>query len=150
MGDTPEKVFDESSFEDNLRAQVTYWQKILYLQDWNIEVQASRHWEMPSLTLAQCEFYLNRKDAIIRLLHPTDITGLAHRFVGGEESDYDISIVHELLHLHFAPFSTNIKHIEIAQEQAINAISRSLVKLYRNPPESKETITPTDSGGHYL
>ena len=96
---------EEEAFEQELRKQLAYWQRVLYLQDWTIDIRIVRNWEMEDFhTLAQCEWYIQRKDAIIRILHPDDLQGVGHRFIYGEERDYDISLVHELLHLHFAPF----------------------------------------------
>ena len=149
--DEPGKVFDDQSFEADIRKQAAYWQKLLALQDWNLDVRVSRHWEMDDITtLAQCSWYLHRKDAVIRVLHPSDLPGLQNKFINDEETDYDISLVHELLHLHFAPLATERdKHYEIAEEQAINAISRSFVKLYRTPSPEGQT-TPVLAPGHYI
>jgi hypothetical protein len=131
------QVFDDQAFDADIKKQAAYWQRILYLQDWTLDVRVSRHWEMEDIaTLAQVSWFIHRKDAIIRVLHPSDLPGLGGKFINGEENDYDISLVHELLHLHFAPFDSKERHIEIAQEQAINAISRGIVKLYRTPPPS--------------
>lgn len=127
---------DHEAFEKELHKQLAYWQRILYLQDWTVELRVARQWEMAdSKTLAQCDWYLQRKDAIIRVLHPDDLAGVSQLFLQGEETDYDISIVHELLHLHFAPIHRDGD--ETFHEQAINAISRGMVKVWRedNPKE---------------
>ena len=122
---------EDEQFELELRKQLAYWQRVLYLQDWTVELRVVRRWEMSdNQTLAQCENHLQRKDAIIYVLHPHDLPGLASRFLNGEECDYDVSLVHELLHLHFAPFRSNDD--ATFHEQAINAISRGIVKVWRN------------------
>ena len=122
---------EDEQFELELHKQLAYWQRILYLQDWTVELRVVRQWEMTDhQTLAQCENHLQRKDAIIYVLHPHDLPGLSSRFLNGEECDYDVSLVHELLHLHFAPFRNNDD--ATAHEQAINAISRGMVKVWRN------------------
>lgn len=145
-----EPVLDDQTFDSEIRKQSAYWQKLLYLQDWNIDVRVSRQWEMSdNSTVAQIEWFLHRKDAILRVVHPTDLGGLSPHFINNEENDYDISLVHELLHLHFAPLHTKDK--EIPEEQAINAISRAFVKLYRGsaPNESVEQAavsTPPPAG----
>ena len=131
------QVFDDQAFENDIRKQAAYWQKLLHLQDWNLDVRVSRQWEMDDAsTLAQCSWYIHRKDAVIRVLHPSDLPGIGSKFIKGEENDYDISLVHELLHLHFAPITRLHKEesYEIYEEQAINAISRAFVELYRNQP----------------
>lgn len=123
---------DDEVFVQELRKQLVFWQKVLYLQDWTIDIRIVRQWEMgDQLTLAQCEWFIQRKDAIIRVLAPSDLPGVSHRFLNDEECDYDISVVHELLHLHFAPFHK--AEDEVAHEQAINSISRGIVKAWREP-----------------
>ena len=142
---------DEDSFEKELRVQLAYWQKVLYLQDWTVDLRVVRQWEMDDpKTLAQCHWFLERKDAIIQVLNPTDLAGIADKFIKGEECDYDISLVHELLHLHFAPFYR--EGDEISHEQAINAISRGMVKVWRDIGSNKSVeMKPTPHvGGHYL
>lgn len=138
----------DDEFQAEIVKQVTYWQQVLALQDWNVEVRLCRQWEMSDqFTLAETEWYLARKDAIIRVLHPKDLGGLAHRFINDEESDYDITIVHELLHLHFAPFDKGNSD-GVSHEQAINAISRGMVKLYRTP--TVKPVDITEQVGHYF
>ena len=96
---------DDDTLEAKLKEQVVYWQKVLYLQDWTVELRVCRLWEMSdSNTLAECHWFLQRKDAIIKVIHQNDLGSMTNRFIAGEEADYDVSIVHELLHLHFANF----------------------------------------------
>ena len=122
---------EDAAFELELRKQLVYWQKALYLQDWNVDLRIVRQWEMGDfVTLAQCQWFLTRKDAIIQVLAPADLEGVSRRFINGEECDYDISLVHELLHLHFAPFHRD--EDDIGHEQAINAISRAMVNVWRS------------------
>lgn len=146
------QVFNEQEFEAEIKKQAAYWQKLLYLQDWNLDIRVARQWEMEDPTvLAQCTWYIHRKDARIQVLHPSDLPGLAGKFINGEETDYDVSLVHELLHLHLAPFDSKEKYHEIAQEQAINAISRGMVHLYRNHPIAPATLPHpplTQTGGY--
>lgn len=142
--------FKDDDFQAEITKQALYWQKVLALQDWNLDVRVARQWEMSDpLVLAETEWYLSRKDAVIRLLHPSDLGGLATRFIKGEEADYDISLVHELLYLHFAPFDKQ-EGDAIYHEQAINAISRGMVRLYRSSVQPDSQAQATDSLGHYL
>lgn len=141
---------DDEAFQAKIQEQVLYWQKVLALQDWNIDVRIVRQWDMSDQsTLAECEWYLRRKDAIIRLLHPSDIAGVKQYFINEEEADYDISLVHELLHLHFAPLDRG-KENEVPIEQAINALSRGYVKLYREHDQAEPDPTPDTTHGQYL
>ena len=138
---------DEDNFALELHKQLVFWQEALFLRDWTVELRIVRQWEMgDSGTLAQCEWYLQRRDAIIKVLHPDDLPGIQHRFLNSEECDYDISIVHELLHLHFAPFHST--EDETSHEQAINAISRGMVKVWRAETTSPPTIIEKPHGKH--
>ena len=85
------------------------------------------------------------------LLSPMDTPLLAQHFLSEEEMNYSLTIVHELLHLHLAPFTQRLNETEqVAEEQAVNAISRSLVQAYSKqhrgpvPPAASSTV------GHYL
>ncbi len=138
----------DEDFAKTLHVQLAYWQKVLYLQDWTVELRIVRQWEMAdSGTLAQCHWYIQRKDAVVYVLDPQDLAGVASKFLNDEECDYDISLVHELLHLHFAPFHR--EEDETFHEQAINSISRGMVKVYRDNEESKATKA-TVVAGHYI
>lgn len=131
--------FDYALFEAELQKQLTLWQSLLSLRDWNIDIRIVRQWEMSDpTTLAECSWYIHRKDAVIRVLHPHDLAGLSHHFLNGEEADYDTSLVHELLHLHFAPLD-NGEDTEIPIEQAINAISRGMTQVYREKVQASIT-----------
>ena len=139
----------DEDFVKSLHTQLAYWQKVLYLQDWTVELRIVRQWEMADTgTLAQCHWYIQRKDAVISVLDPQDLAGVAPKFLNSEECDYDISIVHELLHLHFAPFHR--EEDETSHEQAINAISRGMVKIYREDEAHKPDPKPIPHSGHYL
>jgi hypothetical protein len=142
---------DENNFEQELQKQLVFWQKALYLQDWTISLRIVRQWEMgDTFSIAQCEWFIQRKDAIIKVLHHADLLGVKGHFLNGEECDYDISLVHELLHLHFAPFHSTKN--DVTEEQAINAISRSIVKVWRSLDNTAQTsfafMTPNHNHGY--
>lgn len=122
-------AFDPVVFEQLVQATCERWQRQLYLRDWNVRVKVVRQADMPSPDAIGYIFsVLERKDAQLFLLSPLDVHTLADRFYDHEESNYTLTIVHELLHLHFAPVTQRANEIEqIAEEQAINAISRCLV-----------------------
>ena len=152
------------TFDQALQSQCAFWQGILNLSEWHIHVQTSRLWEMADHDcVGQCEAYPHRKDAVIRVLDPNDLGAVRGRFFDGEECDYDLTLVHELLHLHFDPMWVHpTDHNQtVMTEQAINAISKALVTLYRVPrvgPPSTELPSPTPAPsvdhvgrpGHYF
>lgn len=109
------------------------WQKILRLQDWAVKVFIKRARDM-SLEGGQGEVHwgLQSKSASILLLDPLDYPpGLR------QEQDMEKTLVHELLHLHSAPFD-NFEYESLentALEQAIDLTAEALVELKRGAKE---------------
>lgn len=136
-----------------LQKECELWQKKLRLQDWNIEVQLCRMNELPEDSIACVTHYEERKDAVIKLLAPIDIPLVKEHFLGNEAANYDISLVHELLHLHLIPLSDyrdNAKRL--AEEQIVNTLSRALVDAYHQKVEIPIPVAAVEpqSSGHYL
>lgn len=146
-----QELCDEAQFLDLLKAEVKTWQRRLRLRDWTIEVCIRRYSDMPDDAIATIETFDERKDARISVLAPCDLPLLKDRFFGSEASNYSLSIVHELLHLHLLPLSSyEDQSRRIAEEQAINAISRALIAAYT--PTAKPVVPPTQAhdAGHYM
>lgn len=113
-----------------LRAACEKWQKRLRLQDWEIRLQIARQHELGDGTLGDCDAAKFKRQALIRVLHPDDVAGQGFRF-DGEAWNWELTLVHELLHLHFHdcfpdgwPARTPT---ETAAERAIHALSVALV-----------------------
>lgn len=148
------------AFTQLLAEQVTYWQEILRVQDWNIEVRVVRAHEFPGdkTPVAQTEIFEWRKDAIMRFMHPMDTPIIQSRFLFGEEKDYDLCIVHELLHLSMVGFDPDADSPKnVYAEQHIEAVSRALVKLHRAgaqagnlPPLGVSSAVADGHVGRYL
>lgn len=150
---TPEEphVFDPEVFEKLLQKECKMWQHKLRLQDWTVKVTLCRLNEMPDRDcIGFIQPQLDRKDAVMLLLSPMDVPLLPHPYLNDEEMNYGLTIVHELLHLHTFPFTRKLdEHETIAEEQAINAISRAIVTAYT--PKVKPVGMPgTPHVGHYL
>lgn len=135
-----------------LQKECELWQKKLRLQDWNVEVKVCRLHEMPTQSaLAVVESYEERKDAVMHLLAPIDIPLVQDKFLGSEAANYDISIVHELLHLHLLPLSDyDDERSRVAEEQIVNALSRAFVLAHVNRVKVPVPPAATPSHGHYL
>ena len=106
----------------NLTKLASKWQKLLRLQDWevNIDYYRAREFTNPD-ALGECSFNLNSREGFIKILHPTDYDG---------EYDLEWVVVHELLHLHFADWTAKNNHeCPVSGEQAIDAIAQTLSKL---------------------
>lgn len=114
---------------DELMAACQEWQKILRLQDWIINASIERARDMHSTDVnGECSWQISKKMAKIKILDPIDYPpGLM------EGQDMEITLVHELLHCHYAGFdnfeSNTLENSML--EQSIEAISMALVKLKR-------------------
>jgi hypothetical protein len=106
-----------------------HWKKVLRLQDWITKAGLYRERDMKlGGCNGECEWQLKTKIATIRILDPLDYPeGLIM------EQDMEKTLVHELLHLHFAPLyaDTEDASIDNAQEQAIDCIAHALINLAR-------------------
>jgi hypothetical protein len=108
--------------DDELQRLLAEWQKTLRLQDWRVTARFKRIFDLTRNDIkGEVNWTLPIKEAVINLLEPADY---APAFVGGY--DPERTLVHELLHLHFAPFAP-IGEETYQHEQAIDAISKALI-----------------------
>lgn len=129
-GEEPETTLGKEVIltEDEIEDLIIHWQKYLKLEFWDINFRVCRRDE---LTLPDvqgtCKWTLSTAIAYISLIDPVDYP------TGGTKYDMEHCLVHEILHLHFAPFSCSIENeVEQAmQERAIDHIAKALVKLRR-------------------
>jgi hypothetical protein len=115
--------------DEQLQERCVYWQKVLRLQDWEVSVQVTRDRDFRGPhNQGECEWVIGTKHAAIRILDPVDYP--PNRMW---PQDMERVLVHELLHLHFAPFdSAEAGSMEDnAQEQAIESIASGMVMLER-------------------
>lgn len=116
--------------DKRLQKLLKKWQKILHLRDWEIRVEFVPVKEMPNIgQVGEVEWDLQCRAAEIRLVveedYPTDTVS---------KTDVETTLVHELLHLHLAHLRTACEQGEnyvLHEEQAINALAKSLIKLHR-------------------
>lgn len=94
------------------------WQQKLRLQDWDVSIQLVRQYEIPGC-FGDCTYAVQTKSAKIRLVVQDDVDPEA------PFPELEHTLVHELLHLHFAPFWDDSRMVEL--EQAINLIAGALV-----------------------
>ncbi len=128
--------------QDQAEALLKEWQKILRLQDWDVVVGIRRARDMSlGESAAEVHWKKEKKLAIIHLLDPTDYDNACF------SQDHEVSIVHELLHLHMVGFAAEDDTPEdTAQEQAIHAISMALVELKRRGHKPPITMVRGDNG----
>lgn len=139
-------------FESECKAQTAFWQQVLRLQDWRIEIEFWPHHAL-EFSVAKTIWNANNKSATIALRLPEQMAAVEHEWPAGEAGDYDLSIVHELLHLMFQPMECKV---QIAEEQACNLIASALVQLYRAKSHDSQLSCGTMGAdkapysGHYL
>ena len=123
--------------QEQLDAALDKWQKILKLQSWNVNARIRRLWSRPDEhgSLGCCNYRLAKMNSTIDLLDPIDFLendALNFGLRSDETLDHEEVLVHELLHLHFAPFAAENNTLEnTTQEQAIDQLARALVALDR-------------------
>lgn len=120
---------------------VEEWKKRLRLQDWRTKVTMIRQYDTIPTAAASCSPCLSLKSAAIRVVSEAD-----HDLSVIKGYDMEQLIVHELLHLHFAPFMPDSDEglMHAVKEQAIDLISEALVNAKRfdnNQPELKSAAT---------
>jgi len=104
------------------------WQKRLNLTDWNISVVMERAANLKPKTLGNIHWDLDRKTAIIRVLDPADYKMQTKEML----QDMEFTIVHELIHLNFAPVVSEFQRSEAnrrEEEHAVNHMADALLKL---------------------
>lgn len=113
--------------EPQLQKLCPVWQARLRLQDWDVKVRVKRAADMGLGKKRACvTSQLLSKEALVEIQDPLDYRPSVW------PNDMEQSLVHELLHLHFAPFEADEETAEgAAQEQAIELIACALVNLAR-------------------
>ncbi|HEY2012608.1 MAG TPA: hypothetical protein VGH38_03855 [Bryobacteraceae bacterium] len=106
------------------------WQKRLNLQDWNVSVVLARATELKPKTLGNIHWDLEKKTATIHVLDPAD-----YRLPFKEMlADMEFTVVHELIHLNFAPVVSDFQRSDAnrrEEEHAVNHMADALLKLDR-------------------
>jgi hypothetical protein len=115
--------------QSQLERLASKWQPRLRLADWLVTATLTRYFDMDGDdSVGEADTRVERKIATIRILDPVDFDA----DMPLHDTDVEHTLVHELLHLHFAPFQAKEGTAEqIAQEQAIDALAWSLVTLDR-------------------
>ncbi len=114
----------------NLGPMFDKWVDRLRLSDWDISVDVVSKEALPANRSGLCNSVLPKKTAKIFILHPDDadpnwLTPY----------DLELTFVHELCHLHLAPwamlYDEDDQSSEILLEQAVHAFSKALVEADR-------------------
>jgi len=111
-----------------LKRMVTIWAERLQVQDWTLKVRFARPDEVES-GWGFCYPNAHTREAEIVIVNPADY---AEEDRKDATKDVEVFAVHELSHLHFAPFATQEgSALETLEETIISTISRLLVAIDR-------------------
>ncbi len=110
----------------DVRRLLRKWTRILRLLDWDIEVEVKRYHEMPH-DLGRAHVNRAGKQARIELLDPFDFC-LACTWT---DRDMEITLVHELLHVHLPGDLDAGEGTSVMYEAGIDAIAQALVREHR-------------------
>lgn len=125
MAEDNEFKFTQADLDEKL----SYWKKVLKLQDWWIEAAICRCQDMgDEKTAGEVDVKMPFRMAKIWLRDPMDYS--ERRWV---PIDLERVLVHELLHIHFESLWTKERDTSchIPEEQVINAITDALIELER-------------------
>ena len=114
--------------QEELAGLCVTWQARLRLQDWQVQIRFARAAELGGEVQGDCDWCLPKKAALIRILTPADYPENCPW-----PQDVELTVVHELLHLHGAPFD-QFEHRSAddnALEVMIDSTAQALVNGWR-------------------
>jgi hypothetical protein len=113
--------------EPELQKLCNEWKKRLGLAHWRIDIRYGRRDEFDDNVIANVTHQIEFENAVIKILDPSQYIGLFPQ-------DIEQSIVHELLHILFAPIEPEGGYYgeqKVLAEQIADRIARVLVSLKR-------------------
>lgn len=102
-----------------LRELLEFWQPVLRLSDWDIEVHARPRAKMDGDD-GECEAYPDLKEAVI---------GVVRGKPSSRCADHETILVHELLHCHLERLRNEQTEAEV--ERVVEDLSKAFVRLAR-------------------
>ena len=110
----------------DLNVLLAKWQPILRLQDWDIEILYVKPCELDPHTGGQVIRCDGKKTARIKVLDPDCFDPCLI-----VKNDPEYTVVHELVHIHFAIFDGLKDEANLLYEQGIHKIAQALLLLDR-------------------
>lgn len=124
--------------EEQTQDWLKLWQKRLRLEDWKIDVKIVRIWDLEQGTLGHIDWSSTHHTALIKVLNPADYELPPDKI----PADMELSIVHELVHLHLSVLPLN-KSSRTVEEQVVSMIADALVNLEHHPVATDSTEAET-------
>ena len=116
----------ENNERPDLKVLLAKWQPVLRLQDWDIEIMYVKPYELDPDTGGQVIRCDGKKTARIKVLDPDyrDPCLIV-------KPDVEYTVVHELVHIHFAVFDDLEGPADTLYEQWIHRLASALLALDR-------------------
>lgn len=106
----------------DLEQLLAKWKPILRLSDWDIVIGYKRAFDLRPSEQGQCAWTVAKKSAHICVLDPCDYDPS-----NVWPQDIEKTVVHELVHLHFAIVDDRGELYEKCMEQAVECIAWALI-----------------------
>lgn len=104
----------------NLQSLLKKWQKRLRLQDWDITAKYDDEHILDG-QVGLTRFSKKYHHALIRILHPKD-----NFFTEPHTKNVELTLVHELLHLHITPLG---EHPEEHEELVVETLAKAFLSI---------------------
>lgn len=118
--------------DEQLKQCCEVWQRRLRLRDWRIDVRFGDNTELDG-NEGTCKAFRDDRLAIIRVIKQEAFDQTDDYYKAfGDTFDAERILIHEMLHIPFEGiFNVEAeKHEDVAQEQAINAVTNALYEAY--------------------
>ena len=113
-----------------LKRLMQFWKTKLRLNDWNVTVRYAKQEEFEDGDgQGQNNWNLHSRSSEILILHPDEYSPAD--YPNSVPQDIEDCLVHELLHLHLATWNTKNRAEEVHLEQAVEAMTGSMIALRR-------------------
>lgn len=133
----PEQTAGETTLEQQMQQKCLEWQQRLRLLDWDVSVKVVPAMDMGhERAQGTVRWQITEKRADIKLVTSED----AARMNLLRPYSMEETLIHELLHLHIAPFEPTGEAECTAMEWCINAIAGALLQLSPKPDAGEGNV----------
>lgn len=120
--------------EERMQQLCENWREALNLKDWTVDLKIVGAGVLRAGVLGDCDMVVSKKYATVRLLTAELYPAMraAGARLADDEFEQERVLVHELIHLHYAPLDALIGRENVAEivlEQAISSMDRVLIEL---------------------
>lgn len=135
-----QQVQDVGTQQQNVLAEafanekLAVWQRTLALADWKISIIMCRRSDLKLKTLGRVRWDKAKRSAVISVLAPSEY----HLPVNEMLDDMELTIVHELVHVHLAALPRS-EASRREEERAVSQLAQALLRLDRKIEARRES-----------